>query len=367
MINKKRGNTKGLSTIVATLLIILLTLVAVGIIWVVIKNVLKNSADEVSIGKFSIDLEISRVRIINSNSLSVVVKRNPGEASLSGIAFVAYSSDESELIKSTVILEQLEEREFIIVLSEFGTPVIRKISIAPLLISDSGKEFIGNIQDEYIFPICGDGIKQAYEGCDDGDLENGDGCSDSCIVESGWICDTRTPNFCIFVGSVGIDYTWTGELLTNPGFESFLFGWQSSANFYVTTNSPQEGTYASYSQDASSIDSFIQQDVDLGSWQSYIDSGIAVINATGYGISLESPNHDRTRIQIIFLDSTKGVIEVAGDTGYIIDENWWREGVEEYSIPVGTRYVRVWGNTYDPDGSSSGSLDSFSVMLGYED
>jgi len=42
-------NKKGLSTIVATLLIILLTLVAVGIIWVVVRNVVKGGTEQVDI------------------------------------------------------------------------------------------------------------------------------------------------------------------------------------------------------------------------------------------------------------------------------------------------------------------------------
>lgn len=37
--------------------------------------------------------------------------------------------------------------------------------------------------------ICGDGIKVSGEKCDDGNNKKGDGCSDTCEVEDGWICD----------------------------------------------------------------------------------------------------------------------------------------------------------------------------------
>src|SRR3989344_3354210 len=37
-------------------------------------------------------------------------------------------------------------------------------------------------------PTCSDGIKNGNEGCDDGDTSNGDGCSATCTVESGWRC-----------------------------------------------------------------------------------------------------------------------------------------------------------------------------------
>lgn len=41
-------------------------------------------------------------------------------------------------------------------------------------------------------PICGDGVIEGSETCDDGNSSNGDGCSATCQVESGWVC--RTPN-----------------------------------------------------------------------------------------------------------------------------------------------------------------------------
>jgi cysteine-rich repeat protein len=40
-------------------------------------------------------------------------------------------------------------------------------------------------------PVCGDGILTGLERCDDGDAEAGDGCSEDCTREPGWVC--RTP------------------------------------------------------------------------------------------------------------------------------------------------------------------------------
>jgi cysteine-rich repeat protein len=39
-------------------------------------------------------------------------------------------------------------------------------------------------------PECGDGIIEASETCDDGNLVSGDGCDSSCMLESGWVCAT---------------------------------------------------------------------------------------------------------------------------------------------------------------------------------
>ena len=44
-----------------------------------------------------------------------------------------------------------------------------------------------------IVPRCGDGKKAASEQCDDGHTTSGDGCADTCTVESGWTC-TAVPD-----------------------------------------------------------------------------------------------------------------------------------------------------------------------------
>ena len=51
--------------------------------------------------------------------------------------------------------------------------------------------------------ICGDG-KLIYLQCDDGNLINGDGCSDICTVEMGFVCDQQSPTKCRY--SMPVDY-----------------------------------------------------------------------------------------------------------------------------------------------------------------
>ena len=43
---------------------------------------------------------------------------------------------------------------------------------------------------------CGDGLLDVQEDCDDGDGEDGDGCSDRCRVEEGWTCTEDSPSVC---------------------------------------------------------------------------------------------------------------------------------------------------------------------------
>ncbi len=50
---------------------------------------------------------------------------------------------------------------------------------------------------------CGNSYLEAGEECDDGDRENGDGCSSDCEVEEGWEC-TGSPSLCVPVCGDGI-------------------------------------------------------------------------------------------------------------------------------------------------------------------
>ena len=60
--------------------------------------------------------------------------------------------------------------------------------------------------------ICGDGIL-IYLQCDDGNNRNGDGCSENCLIESGWTCTSDSPSLCTLKGSLEIsviDYEKVG-------------------------------------------------------------------------------------------------------------------------------------------------------------
>lgn len=43
-------------------------------------------------------------------------------------------------------------------------------------------------------PYCGDGLLAPGESCDDGNSDDGDGCSSICQVEDGWLCADPTPS-----------------------------------------------------------------------------------------------------------------------------------------------------------------------------
>lgn len=57
---------------------------------------------------------------------------------------------------------------------------------------------VQNIFNSYFVvpPVCGNGIIEETESCDDGNTDNNDGCSSFCVIESGWSCTTPGSPCC---------------------------------------------------------------------------------------------------------------------------------------------------------------------------
>lgn len=148
-----------MSDVVVSLLMILLVLLAIGIVWVVVSGILKSGSEEVNISGLILDMKITDVKFnayFQPDKLNVKVKRNPGEGDVSGIKFIFEGDDFVKEIERTVDINELDEKEFpftdvdIFGSVKFGSWGINKISIIPTLISDSGKEKEGKVEDEVV-------------------------------------------------------------------------------------------------------------------------------------------------------------------------------------------------------------------------
>ncbi|MEK6827211.1 MAG: hypothetical protein AABX99_01880 [Nanoarchaeota archaeon] len=80
---------RGLSTIVVTLILVVLSLVAVGVVWAVISNLLKTGEQQTtsSFGQLFINLNIQNVNIKSGGDVDVMVTRNSGVGDLKAINF----------------------------------------------------------------------------------------------------------------------------------------------------------------------------------------------------------------------------------------------------------------------------------------
>ena len=66
----------------------------------------------------------------------------------------------------------------------------------------------GQVDEGNVCAVCGDGLiqVQAGEECDDNNTSNGDGCSSTCLVEPGYVCDGQ-PSVCTLMDVDGDGYT----------------------------------------------------------------------------------------------------------------------------------------------------------------
>jgi len=129
-------NKKGISAVVATILIVLLTVVAVVIIWAVLKPAIQRSAGSVSTNCLEVDMNIDKVDC-TVGSESVTVTLNTGKISKLKIAF--YDAQGSNITTiDTGILEELETKTYTATNLPAGT--LTGANVAPVIASETGEE-----------------------------------------------------------------------------------------------------------------------------------------------------------------------------------------------------------------------------------
>jgi hypothetical protein len=195
---------RGMSTLVASLILVTLCLVALVFVGITIKNSFKDDSNQLEVDQFTLDLEISQVQILNETDVEVTLKRNSKENELSGAAFVFYDEDDNEISRQNVSIKELEDKNFSVVLKVVNSTLIEKISIAPIFKKRFGKDVLGEIQDKKPISYGGGGSggssssggtsSDVVENCSDG-IQNQDetgidcgGVCSPCIVEEGSEC-----------------------------------------------------------------------------------------------------------------------------------------------------------------------------------
>jgi len=140
-------NRKGLSTIVVTLIIILISLVAVGVVWVVVRSVLSSGSKEIGLGKFTVNLNIKNAYEQAGNISVDVMKEGKGE--LVKIKFILSDGKTSETITQDASLGELENKIFFIHPTQLAPTKVASVSVAPVFKTTEGTESVGDITDSY--------------------------------------------------------------------------------------------------------------------------------------------------------------------------------------------------------------------------
>ena len=173
----KKGK-KGLSTIVITLIIIVLSLVAIGVVWGVAGGILKSGTSQTGLSQFTIKLDIKNA-YEESGKISVNVQRAVGEGELVKIKFIFSDGQSSESINQDCSMEALDSQTFILTPTQFISTEVASVSIAPIFKSSGGEETVGSITDTYNIISGGNSNENSNENSE----ENGEdtSCTPNCV------------------------------------------------------------------------------------------------------------------------------------------------------------------------------------------
>jgi hypothetical protein len=142
-------NRRGLSTVVTTLILIVISLVAVGAVWIVVSNLLKGQSNQVALDRITFDAEITGLALNNAtNSASITVQRNVGAGDIKGMKFYFYNSTDAEIKTEYFTLTELASKKFLFNL-DMSFLDLSKVSIVPIFNSKDGKDNLGNVADTY--------------------------------------------------------------------------------------------------------------------------------------------------------------------------------------------------------------------------
>ena len=154
-------NTKGLSTIVATLLIILLTLVAVGIIWVVVKNVVQGGTEQVDIDAKCLQASVVATKVVNTTAAfdgfgnyEVTLTREGSGDAIGGVRLVFMNASESvsEVIDVDGNLQGIQTRTSTVTFDEVTNPN-QVTAVAYFLDADGNAQLCSSNRNEYKFTL----------------------------------------------------------------------------------------------------------------------------------------------------------------------------------------------------------------------
>lgn len=137
MYNKKGAmNKKALSDVVTTVLIVLLTLVAIGILWSFLQPLFTKSGAKIQQAEacFAVNLEISGCSV-SATDANVTVKRNAGSANVKEVRLIFGKADGSTMVvNQSDVPSELETKFY---MSSLGFSA-KSVAVAPGVADSQG-------------------------------------------------------------------------------------------------------------------------------------------------------------------------------------------------------------------------------------
>jgi len=134
-------NSRGLSTIVSTLMIVLLVFVAIGIVWVVVRNLVTGGSDQLDLTSKCLEATVSPTKVMYSGGIyNVTLLRSGGSDEIGGIKLI-FSSEESEenyIHDESGNIEPLGVKTISVPVE--GVPSPDKVEVVVYFLDNSGNE-----------------------------------------------------------------------------------------------------------------------------------------------------------------------------------------------------------------------------------
>ena len=145
------NDRRGLSAIVVTLIMILLMLVAVGIVWVVVRNIIESGTGQIDLSTRCLELGITAIALVNTSltDYDLTLNRSPTGGDIGGVKVVMFNDTENSGVldfgAALVPLETTSEN------ISAGIINVNKVEITPYFTDDSGNDQLCTIISPFDF------------------------------------------------------------------------------------------------------------------------------------------------------------------------------------------------------------------------
>ncbi len=141
------NNKRGMSAVVTTLIIILLVIVALGIIWVVVKNVINSGKEQVELADKCRAIELTAITIDDTagdgSMYDITISRTGAGEEIAGIKIVLANTVDntySDVLEFGIALVALETKTATgLNLTDSEVVSANKIEMTPYFLSDLGE------------------------------------------------------------------------------------------------------------------------------------------------------------------------------------------------------------------------------------
>ena len=145
-------NKKGVSEVITAVLLILLTITAIGVLWVVMQNFINASTEKIKTGINTLSIKLESAQIENTD-LKLRIKRVPGQGNMTSVKVILEDeTGKSDSYIQDFSLVELETKTMTTSLANFesiNSSRIKKISVLPATKTQKGKEYVGILSSEF--------------------------------------------------------------------------------------------------------------------------------------------------------------------------------------------------------------------------